>query len=166
MLAFLLQEIDIGDLLHHDLPITYCIRLITTQFLLKGIPGCSISDKSVRVSVKHLALSCLSSIFRIHPAGLFLWLDRNYSPSVINKEISSQNVCDIFLFSNHCDPQLRGVVRSLVANFIKTVSHSENGYRKWLERYTTPEQAEVLIGDRLVQMFIQVKIKGKDHSQG
>lgn len=158
----LFQEIDIGDLLHNDLPIIYCTRLITTQFLLKGTPGCSISDKTVRVSVKHLALSCLSSIFQLFPAGLFLWLDRNYSKHSINRGICSQNVSDIFLFKNHSDPQLRGAVRNLVANFIKTIAHnSDDGSEKWLENYATTEQATLLQGFNLVDIFLKVKAKIK-----
>lgn len=135
----------------------YCTRLITTQFLLKGIPGSSISDKTIRVSVKHLALSCLSSVFQLYPAGLFLWLDKNYSRQSINKGVSCQNVCDIILFKNHNDPQLRGAVRSLVANFIKSVIHnSEDGFEKWLETYATSEQATMLSGKGLIDIFIQV----------
>lgn len=105
--------------------------------------------------MKHLALSCLSSIFQLHPAGLFLWLDRNYSKHSTNKGISSQNVSDIFLFTNHSDPQLRGAVRNLIANYIKTIAHSsEDGS---LENYASTDQVAMLQGQNFVDIFVKVK---------
>lgn len=76
------------------------------------------------------------------------------------KGISSQNVSDIFLFRDHIDPQLRGAVRSLAANFIKTVSHSsEDGYDKWLKRCVVPEIATMFQGEALITIFVQVMTK-------
>lgn len=109
--------------------------------------------------MKHLALLCLSSIFQLYPAGFFLWLDRNYSKHCTNRGISSQNVSDIFLFKNHSDPQLRGAVRNLIASFIKTITHSsEDGSEKWLENYATTDQATMLQGHQLVDIFVKVRI--------
>lgn len=110
--------------------------------------------------MKHLALSCLSSIFQLYPAGLFIWLDRNYSKHSTNKGISSQNVSDIFLFMNHSDPQLRGAVRNLIANYVKTIAHhSEDGSEKCLETYASTGQATMLKGQDLVDIFVKVNTK-------
>lgn len=78
----------------------------------------------------------------------------------MNKGISNQNVSDIFLYRHHIDPQLRGAVRNLAANFIKTVCHSsEDGYDEWLERCVVPEIATMFQGKEIIDIFVQVMPK-------
>ncbi|XP_018571399.1 huntingtin [Anoplophora glabripennis] len=129
------QEIDIGEYLDNHTPLLYCTRLITKLFLLSGTPQTCLPDKLVRVSVKSLALSCLSSIFLIYPSGFLANLDKHYSDcsKLTNKKICSQQISDVLLFKCHNDPQLRGAVRNLTANFIKAVLISSEGdYEKWI----------------------------------
>ncbi|KAJ8914559.1 hypothetical protein NQ315_010023 [Exocentrus adspersus] len=130
-----IEEIDIGEYLDKSASLLYCTRLITKLFLLSGAPGVCVSDKQVRVSVKYLALSCLSSIFLVYPMGFLVSLDKNsYTDSKpSNKKISFQQISDVLLFNNHSDPQLRGAVKALVANFLKSVlSLCEGDYDKWI----------------------------------
>ena len=65
--AGVVREGDIGDLLDRDIPLVHCARLLCTRFLLTGYPRGLIPDKQVRVSVKSLALACVSSIISICP---------------------------------------------------------------------------------------------------
>ncbi|KAJ8928271.1 hypothetical protein NQ314_019222 [Rhamnusium bicolor] len=153
------QEIDIGEFLDKNIPIIYCVRLITKMFLLAGTPRTCIPDKSIRVSVKSLALSCLSSIFFLYPAGFLIYLDKNYSNSkVTNKKSSSQRVSDVLLFKNHCDPQLRGAVRTLIANFIKAVSIlSEGDYEKWISINGLEDESSNCIRQTLISLSTTLK---------
>ncbi|CAG9829715.1 unnamed protein product [Diabrotica balteata] len=151
-----IQEIEVGNLLDATTPLIYCIRLITKLFLLNGIPENYISDKVVRVSVKFLAISCLSSLFNLYPKGLFMYLDKNYSQNMKSKRISCQKISDILLLRNHIDPQLRGAIRNLLGNYLKVVSHlCEGGYEDWIgDNYIGDQDNSVQICD-IVNIFIQ-----------
>lgn len=127
---------DIGTFLDNDVSLIYCTRLITKSFLLAGCPQKVISDKHTRVTVKNLALTCLSSIFQMYPEALLLNLDRNRPEMVKNTLI--QPISDILLFRSHSDPQLRGVVRVLIGTCLKaTLMESERNYGKWMENQMT-----------------------------
>lgn len=118
---------DVGDYLDKSIPLLYCTRLITKSFLLSGIRNKPLSDKTVRVSVKSSALTCLSSIFRIYPYGFFIYLDKNYSPSVEgSSRISSQKIDEIMLLADHPDPQLRGIARSVASDVVGTILNKTN----------------------------------------
>lgn len=67
-----------------------------------------------------------------------------------------QNVSDILLFKTHNDPQLRGAIRTLISNFLKTISYSSNKYEKWLEINATLEQATELQEEKLINIFLKV----------
>lgn len=58
---------NIGSIVNDDVPIKYCVRLLCRRFLLSGSKQCVISDQKVRVSLKVLALLCLTSAFNISP---------------------------------------------------------------------------------------------------
>lgn len=145
-----------------SIPLLYCTRLITKLFLLSGTSQTCIPDKLVRVSVKSLALSCLSSIFLIYPSGFLANLDKHYSDSskLINKQICSQQISDVLLFKCHSDPQLRGAVRTLTVNFIKAVLVlSEGDYGKWiLDNVGVGHTVSFSIAE-LIQIFIEVNLK-------
>uniref|UniRef100_A0A6P7F8J4 Huntingtin-like n=1 Tax=Diabrotica virgifera virgifera TaxID=50390 RepID=A0A6P7F8J4_DIAVI len=151
-----IQEIEAGNLLDATTPLIYCIRLITKLFLLNGIPENYISDKVVRVSVKYLAISCLSSLFNLYPKGLFMYLDKNYSQNIKSKRISSQKLSDILLLRNHVDPQLRGAIRNLLGNYLKVVSHlCEGGYEDWIGDNCIGDQDNSVQICDIVNIFIQ-----------
>ena len=63
-----LREGDIGALTDTDeVPLVYCGRLLCSKFLLTGHQQGLIGDRAVRVSVKSLALGCMSCIVGILP---------------------------------------------------------------------------------------------------
>ncbi|XP_060528068.1 huntingtin [Cylas formicarius] len=117
------QELDVGDYMEMSVPLLYCTRFITKSFLLSGVPKRYVSDKLVRVSVKASALSCLSSVFRIYPAGFFQFLDKNCNSVSKGYRVSPQRISEIVLFADHPDLQLRGALRSLIANLIVAILH-------------------------------------------
>lgn len=62
------REGDIGNLTDDDeAPLVYCSRLLCSKFLLTGHKQGLITDRAVRVSVKSLALGCMSCIVAILP---------------------------------------------------------------------------------------------------
>ncbi|XP_030750206.1 huntingtin isoform X2 [Sitophilus oryzae] len=159
-----IQEIDIGNYLDKCPSLLYCTRLITKSFLLNGLPGNYISDKLVRVSVKSLALACLSSIFRIYPQGFFKYLDKNFSDANRGQScrISSQGICDIMLFADHSDPQLRGAVRGIVSNLVYSVLTESNlDFDGWMLNLLSTEGNVCKNGKYYrIEDFISILYKG------
>ncbi|CAH1990108.1 unnamed protein product [Acanthoscelides obtectus] len=147
------QEIDVGSI-YDNHPLLHLIRLICKQFLLTGTPGNYIPDKTVRVSVKHLALTCLSTCFRLCPTGMFVALDKSGGQSESRK--TCQAVGDLLLFRGHCDPQLRGAVRMLLGEFARTVSTQggKDGYEGWIER-NAGDRGEAFSVQRLAEIFLE-----------
>ncbi|XP_034837246.2 huntingtin isoform X1 [Maniola hyperantus] len=102
-------KINIGSSSDDDVRLKYCVRLLVSKFLLTGNKGGIISDRSVRVSVKSSALSCISVIMQLYPQAATLYVDKdadlkfqNYSgssegtdsnPDHINEFIIERNVC-------------------------------------------------------------------------
>nr|XP_023020492.1 huntingtin [Leptinotarsa decemlineata] len=151
-------EIDIGNI-SDEVPLVYCIRMISKLFLLSGTTGVYASDKTVRVSVKFLSLSCLSTIFQLYPTGFFIYLDKNFTSSsnFSGKKISKQGISDVLLFRNHPDPQLRGAVRTLIGSFLKTVSSlCEGGYEDWIvSNCDAVDHTRMLQTEKFVSIFIE-----------
>ena len=103
-------------------PLIHCVRLMCS-FLLSGNPGEMLSDSSVRVSVKSLALSCIAQAVKLHPeAFLVRILPESFEESDDEElhQSSPQLVRDILLFSSHGDPQLRGSLSTVIGNVIRT----------------------------------------------
>ncbi|CAH1155948.1 unnamed protein product [Phaedon cochleariae] len=149
-------DIDIGNILEEK-PLIHCIRKISKLFLLSGTPGTYISDKTTRVSVKFLALSCLTTMFKLYPSGIFIHLDKNFvCPQITSKRISSQKISDIFLFKNHSDPQLRGALRTLVGIFSESVSRlCQGNYDHWISTNGSIEQAKMMQTEEIITIFIE-----------
>nr|CAI5834824.1 unnamed protein product [Callosobruchus analis] len=141
-------QIDVGSM-YDGHPLLHLTRLICRRFLLTGTPSNYVPDKTVRVSVKHLALTCLSTVFRLFPAGMFVPLDGGGK-----KQGGDQCVSDVLLFRGHCDPQLRGVVRTLVGDFVRTVSTEGGGYDGWIRRNAAGRE-DVFSVDSLAQIFFE-----------
>lgn len=153
-----LPEICIGNIFDKDIPLIYCARLILKSFLLNGRCGVYITDKSVRVSVKSLALTCLSSILKMCPRILFLYLDKNYVGAKLSNRnlVSSQPIADIFLYQDHPDPQLRGTIAVLTCSFIKAVLVRNGGnYQAWVADYCPVDD----VSHFQIQVFVNILIK-------
>lgn len=103
-------------------PLIHCVRLMCS-FLLSGNPGEMLSDSSVRVSVKSLALSCIAQAVKLHPEAFLVRILPESSEESDEEELhqsSPQLVRDILLFSGHGDPQLRGSLATVIGNVIRT----------------------------------------------
>jgi hypothetical protein len=68
---------DVGSFTDAAIPLLYCSRHLAASFLLTGCAGLTVTDSSVRVSVKALALSCIANIIRLSPNIIFLSVDKN-----------------------------------------------------------------------------------------
>ena len=66
------REGDIGSITDNEVPLVYCVRLLSSKFLLTGYPNGLIPDRQVRVSVKALALGCIGSAMALYPT-VFLY---------------------------------------------------------------------------------------------
>lgn len=147
-------DVEVGDILDKEIPLFYCSRLIIKSFLLTGNPNVCMPDKMVRVSVKSLALTCLSSICQLYPNILLHYLDRNYNKNC--KNISDQQISDIFLYAEHSDPQLRGAIRILIGNFIKTILiEHEMNYKEFIDMNLCVKNGTVFNIDGLIDILIK-----------
>ncbi|CAG7730919.1 unnamed protein product [Allacma fusca] len=111
-------ELHIGSLYMANVPIYYCARFLTYNFLLAGQKGHLRPDIEVRISVKVLASNCLINLISICPQifSLPLSVDANDSESA-----TTQTVDDILLFMKHSDPLLRGSCYILIGNLINSI---------------------------------------------
>lgn len=103
-------------------PLVHCVRLMCS-FLLSGNPGEMLSDSSVRVSVKSLALSCIAQAVKLYPEAFLVRVLPESSGESDEEELqrsSPQLVRDVLLFSGHGDPQLRGSLAAVIGNVIGT----------------------------------------------
>ena len=103
-------------------PLVHCTRLMCS-FLLSGNPGEMLSDSSVRVSVKSLALSCIAQAVKLYPEAFLVRVLPESSGESDEEEMhrsSPQLVRDILLFSHHGDPQLRGSLAAVIGSVIRT----------------------------------------------
>ncbi|XP_043476526.1 huntingtin [Leptopilina heterotoma] len=110
-----LPEFDIGRLNGTDVSLKYCCRYLASSFLLTGKVGQLITDKMFRVSVKSLALTCISHILRIYPSLLFSTVARTSTDEY------QQTMSDILLYAKHSDPQLRGNVSMIIGFFLRAM---------------------------------------------
>lgn len=98
----------------------------------------------------------------MYPYGFLANLDKHYSDSskLTNKKICSQQISDVLLFKCHSDPQLRGAVRTLTANFIKAVLVlSEGDYGKWILDNVGIGRTINFSITELIQIFIEVNLR-------
>lgn len=143
-----MQDIDVGDFKDKNIPLIFCARFITKNFLLSGTPNNLIPDKTVRVSVKSLALACLATIFEIYPHVLLKYLD---------KQKPTQQLSDVFYYATHSDPQLRGAVRILIATFIKAALIDSSGsYDDFVGKNVAVNDCDVFQMERLLDVFLKV----------
>ncbi|PIK44082.1 huntingtin [Apostichopus japonicus] len=108
-------EGDIGCYTDEEIPLRHLMRLLTSSFLLTGEKGCLIRDRRVRVSVKTLAMSCISNIAGMVPELFFIQL---FKSSIKEKRVADQYVRDVLLYCEHSDHQLRSQTAIIIGHFI------------------------------------------------
>lgn len=102
----------------------------------------------MRISVKNLALTCLSTVVQIYPHVLLKYLE---------KQKSTQQLSDVFLYATHPDPQLRGVVRVLIAAFIKAVLIENSGnYKDFIETHNAVNDCDFFKIEHLMGILMKV----------
>ncbi|XP_063237175.1 huntingtin isoform X2 [Bacillus rossius redtenbacheri] len=122
---------DVGSYTDADVPLKHCARHLAVSFLLTGCCGCTIPDRSVRVSVKSSALGCIAGILRLAPGILLVPLDK--AKTTGRSSEGAQAVSDVLLYASHSDPQLRALVIVAVANLLKSVMIRSGGnFDSWL----------------------------------
>ncbi|XP_066154208.1 huntingtin [Euwallacea fornicatus] len=156
-------EVEIGDNLNKSMPLLYCTRLLAKLFLLTGTPGQCLNDKTVRVSVKASALTCMSSIFQLCPYAFFIYLDKNYTPLKSDaSRISSQRITDVVLLKDHSDPQIRGLIGFIVSTVLVAVMRKTNfDYSLWGKLLEENLMGiHTYSGSSDVNNFVRVWVKG------
>ncbi|GIX84160.1 huntingtin [Caerostris extrusa] len=124
---------NIGTFTDHDIPLKYCTRLLCSSFLLTGTPGGFMSDRNVRISVKSLAIGCLSSVFSLFPSGFLLPLHNNIS-SVDDDITDEQRIWDVILYASHLDPHIRGQTCVMIGSFLGHALREAGGWwSKWVK---------------------------------
>lgn len=154
LLSFIIifQYADIGSFNDKNVSLLYCVRLVCKSCILAGRPNNIIPDAVVRITLKNLAMTCLSSIFSMYPSSFLLYLlllEKNNSSESISGDDGShrddgnnnrQPISDIMLLADHSDPQLRGAVRHAVASYLKSALAESNGcYEEWCLNNTLAE---------------------------
>uniref|UniRef100_T1IW53 Huntingtin n=1 Tax=Strigamia maritima TaxID=126957 RepID=T1IW53_STRMM len=111
---------DIGSFTDQACPLMYCARLLCSSFLLTGTSGVIMPDKNVRVSVKALALGCLSASIGLEPKiFLFICLKIMKKVFFLEKTYDGQRIQDVLNFIHHSDPQMRGSAAYLIGSLLK-----------------------------------------------
>ncbi|XP_059050530.1 huntingtin [Achroia grisella] len=104
-------KVNIGSSTDEDIPLKYCARLLASKYLLTGNKGELIHDRTVRVSVKASALSCLSEILHLYPQVVTMYLDKdadmknhqhNISGSSEGTDMHQEHINDFILERNVC----------------------------------------------------------------
>lgn len=102
-----------------ECPLDAMTELLCTQILQIGIE----KDRNVRVSSKSLALSCIGSILKIRPHSMFLTVNGN----------TEKKVFEALSFRNFYDPQVRGCVLILIAQYLQSALTAAKGdYNNWV----------------------------------
>lgn len=104
------SSFEIDAVACEGVPMVHIVRVMSS-FLLSGRPGEVLPDSNVRVSVKSLALSCIAQAVRLHPESFLVGI-------LPNSTTKDQLIRDILLFNAHPDPQLRGVLASVLSHLI------------------------------------------------
>nr|NP_001342356.1 huntingtin [Ciona intestinalis] len=108
------------------LPIITLARMLCQRFLLSMETGEVLPDKQVRVSNKNLTMNTLSQLVKIYPAAV--------CHSLLYYESSSQYMTNVFLYSTHSDPKLRGSAVTLASVFIDAVvTRNRKGIKDWFK---------------------------------
>ncbi|XP_033632694.1 huntingtin-like isoform X2 [Asterias rubens] len=120
---------DIGCYTDDDYPITHCVRLLCSTYLLTGYSGGTIPDRRVRISAKALALSCIAHMVGLHPR---LFFARLFKSDVSESPEDEQLIRDVLVYMTHSDHQLRAQTTLLVGHLIKSsLIESDYDFTSW-----------------------------------
>lgn len=118
--------------------IDYAARLIALKFLLTGrAEDPLLSDEMVRISIKSIAISCLSALIKTCPRLLYLPL--NHEPQWASTK--PRSLGDVLGFAQHSDPNLRAQLALLVSNFLERVLSSPYPFRQWTKKNNVEREA-------------------------
>lgn len=116
--SWLVREGDFGDLNDTlEVPLVYLVRLLCKQFLLTGYQYGLVSDRRVRVSVKALALSCVSYILELYPKAFLAKLHKSSPEPGQYLQFTSPSFIDLLetiITNYHKSKVLRNVNRTRV----------------------------------------------------
>ncbi|KAH9487495.1 hypothetical protein Btru_075739 [Bulinus truncatus] len=133
-------------LMEDEVPLLFYLRLLCKRFLLTGM-----SDKQVRVSLKSLALGCITCSFALCPR-LFLF---KLCPTAVNGG-NDQNIQDITLYASHPDHQLKGQTAIVIGSFIRAaLTEGRGNFHQWLSANKPPSQS-VLSLDDLLKIIVNI----------
>ncbi|KAK3887735.1 hypothetical protein Pcinc_008172 [Petrolisthes cinctipes] len=106
---------SIGSFTDEDIPIKYLVRYLTSSFLLSGHVGSLIPDRTVRVSIKVLALNCVGLSVMVLPSLMAqpLFIDATGESELV------QHLDDVLRFHSHSDPQLGASVGMVIGQYIR-----------------------------------------------
>ncbi|XP_055860312.1 huntingtin-like [Biomphalaria glabrata] len=138
-----LQEVDV--------PLLFYMRLLCKRFLLTGMTEGLVPDKQVRVSLKSLALGCVSCSLALCPR-LFLF---KLCPTAVNSG-SDQNIQDITLYAGHPDHQLKGQTAIVIGSFVRAaLTEGRGNFHQWIMANKPPSQ-NVLTLDALLKIIVNI----------
>nr|XP_045607422.1 huntingtin-like isoform X3 [Procambarus clarkii] len=106
---------SIGSFFDENLPVRYLVRYLTSSFLLSGHVGSLVPDRTVRVSVKVLALNCVGLAVMVMPS---LMAEPMFVDAAGELELQ-QHIDDTLRFHSHSDPQLGASVGIVIGQFIR-----------------------------------------------
>ncbi|XP_039275419.1 huntingtin isoform X2 [Nilaparvata lugens] len=117
------QVWDIGTVIDTGPALVHCARHLFVKFLLPEEAGIR-----VRVSVRALALNCLSQVLRIMPRVFLMHIDRRRQTT--SNGVS--HVSDVLSFATHADQQIRGLTGSLIGYLVKAaLCEGRASYADW-----------------------------------
>ncbi|RZF49148.1 hypothetical protein LSTR_LSTR008434 [Laodelphax striatellus] len=117
------QVWDIGTVIDTGPALVHCARHLFVKFLLPEEAGVR-----VRVSVRALALNCLSQVLRIMPRVFLIHIDRRRQTT--SNGVS--HVSDVLSFATHPDQQIRGLTGTLIGYLVKSaLSEGRASYSDW-----------------------------------
>ena len=124
-------------------PVLHCVRLMCS-FLLNGVPGHVLPDSKTRVSVKTLALHCISAAVKLFPEAILAKVLPDDMLIGSTSDVRSQLIRDIMLLKDHMDPQIKGATCGIISNFICSAMHASAGeFDTWnkeiSQKYNTGE---------------------------
>ncbi|XP_057364436.1 huntingtin-like isoform X1 [Daphnia carinata] len=159
------KVIDIGSLYDKTgcSPLLYCARHLSYSFLLSERKGQMKSDRSVRVSVKSLALNCLAQVGCLEP---LIW--NSYLSDSERNTDDSIAIIDVLQYRTHEDPQLRGqvsllacmVLSSVISGFNLTGIESKTLVRIIDETLKDREAAASRLALQGLQHFLPMALEG------
>ncbi|CAG5125625.1 unnamed protein product, partial [Candidula unifasciata] len=144
-------QVEQESLKEDEVPLLFYLRLLCKRFLLTGVPDGLVTDKQVRVSLKSLALGCVSCSLALCPR-LFLF---KLCPAASGAG-NDQNLQDVTLYAGHPDHQLKGQAAVVIGSFIRAALVEGRGnFHQWLMKNLPAEQS-VLSLDDLLKIIVNV----------